>query len=232
MSSAETNLAKASIRSSIDGIVLARKVEPGQTVAASFQAPVLFTLAEDLSKMELEVDVDEADVGQVRDEQPATFTVDAYPDRKYPATIRRVGFGSQTKDGVVSYKTVLTVNNDDLSLRPGMTATAEITTVTRTGALLVPNAALRYSPPATATPAKQSSSIVSSLLPRPPESARKSAGAGKVESDAQRVWVLTEAGPEELPVTVGPSDGRFTEITAGNLKPGMKVITENVGGQS
>ncbi len=123
-------------------------MEPGQTVAASLQAPVLFTLAENLSQMELQVDVDEADVGQVREGQSATFTVDAYPARKYPARITRVRFGSQTKEGVVSYQTVLAVNNDDLSLRPGMTATAEITTAQRDNVLLVPNAALRFTPPA------------------------------------------------------------------------------------
>ena len=119
LSSAETSLAKASIRSPINGVVLARQVEPGQTVAASFQAPVLFTLAEDLSSMELEVDVDEADVGQVRAGQKAVFTVDAYPNRQFPATIVRVDFGSQVTDGVVSYATVLRVDNDDLRLRPG-----------------------------------------------------------------------------------------------------------------
>ncbi len=99
-----TNISKGTIRSPIDGIVLARKVEPGQTVAASLQAPVLFTIAEDLARMELQVDVDEADVGMVKPGQPATFTVDAWPGRKYPATLTKVGFGAQTKDGVVSYK--------------------------------------------------------------------------------------------------------------------------------
>ena len=140
--------------------MLTRKVEPGQTVAASFQAPVLFTLAEDLSKMELQVDVDEADVGQVREGQTATFTVDAYPGRRYPARITRVGYGSQTKDDVVSYTTMLASTNDDLSLRPGMTATAEITTAERENVLLVPNAALRFTPPATVEP-QGSRSLVS-----------------------------------------------------------------------
>ncbi len=112
--------------------MLARKVEPGQTVAASLQAPVLFTLAENLAQMELQVDVDEADVGQVHEGQSATFNVDAYAGRKYPASITRVGYGSQTKDGVVSYKTILKVSNDDLSLRPGMTAGHHVATSART----------------------------------------------------------------------------------------------------
>lgn len=126
----ETNLTKASVRSPIDGVVLARKIEPGQTVAASLQAPVLFTIAYTLSQMELDVDVDEADVGSVREGQEATFTVDAYPARVFTARVRRVDLGSQVKDGVVSYVAVLDVRNDDLALRPGMTATAEIVTAT------------------------------------------------------------------------------------------------------
>ena len=152
LQSDETNLGKASIRSPIDGIVLTRSVEPGQTVAATLQAPVLFTLAEDLSKMKLQVDVDEADVGQVRVGQEATFAVDAWPGRKYTGVISRVRYGSQTKDNVVSYPTVLAVKNDDLTLRPGMTGTADIVTVTRENALLVPNAALRFSPAVLAAP--------------------------------------------------------------------------------
>ncbi|MEW6367122.1 MAG: efflux RND transporter periplasmic adaptor subunit [Acidobacteriota bacterium] len=227
LSSAETNMAKASIRSPVDGIVLARQIEPGQTVAASFQAPVLFTLAEDLSQMELQVDVDEADVGQVREGQSATFTVDAYPNRTYPASITRVGYGSQTKDGVVSYKAVLTVNNDDLSLRPGMTATAEITTVRRSGVLLVPNASLRFTPPEEAAGrSKRSGSLVSNLLPRPPGAVSKPAND---KSGAQKVWVLRDGQPVAVPVTVGCTDGRLTEITGGELRPGMMTITESVG---
>ncbi len=228
LKSAETNLGKASIRSPIAGVVLARQVEPGQTVAASFQAPVLFTLAEDLSKMELQVDVDEADVGRVRDGQPATFTVDAYANRRYPARIERVSYGSQTKDNVVSYKTVLSVANDDLSLRPGMTATAEITAVKRTGVLLVPNAALRFTPPVTTTSAKPS--LVSSLLPRPPGPSR-TAGASNGRNGTPKVWVLRDGQPAAVAVRTGPSDGRLTEVDGDGLQAGMAVITESVGAQ-
>lgn len=221
-----TNLTKASIRSPIDGIVLARKVEPGQTVAASFQAPVLFTLAEDLAKMELHVDVDEADVGQVQIGQPATFSVDAWPGRKYQAVITRVGYGSQEKDGVISYLTVLDVKNDDLSLRPGMTGTAEITTVTRENALLVPNAALRFSPPETETaPKKQRGSVVGALMPRPPSAPKRVRSKG---GDAQpRVWVLENGTPKPIDVTTGATNGKLTEIVGGNLKDGTEVITES-----
>ncbi|AAZ97367.1 Secretion protein HlyD [Thiobacillus denitrificans ATCC 25259] len=225
LQSDETNLAKASIRSPIDGVVLARKVEPGQTVAASFQAPVLFTLAEDLARMELQVDVDEADVGQVEIGQKATFTVDAWPGRLYDAVITRVGYGSQVKEGVVSYLTVLEVDNDDLSLRPGMTGTAEITTLRRADVLLVPNAALRFTPPQ-AGPAEegQSRGVTGLLMPRLPRQTpkQKETPAGST----QRVWVLRDGRPAEIAVKVGATDGRVTEVTGGDLKPGMEVITE------
>jgi HlyD family secretion protein len=228
LQSDETNLGKASIRSPIDGVVLARQVDPGQTVAASFQAPVLFTLAEDLSKMELQVDVDEADVGQVRTGQKARFSVDAWPDRHYTAVITRVGFGSQVKDGVVSYLTVLEVDNSDLSLRPGMTGTAEIITLTRDNALLVPNAALRFTPASDAQPQKQASgNVMSFMMPRMPRQAPKA--APKASGGTPSVWVLREGKAVEIEVQTGASDGRQTEITGGTLEAGMEVITEALG---
>ncbi|HET8730398.1 MAG TPA: efflux RND transporter periplasmic adaptor subunit [Moraxellaceae bacterium] len=229
LQSDETNLYKASLRSPINGIVLARKVEPGQTVAASFQAPVLFTLAEDLARMELQVDVDEADVGQVKVGQQATFTVDAWPGRVFHAVITRVGYGSQTKEGVVSYLSVLKVDNDDLSLRPGMTGTAEITTLTRDKALLVPNAALRFTPPDVAAPGKKNrGSVLGTLMPRPSMGGNRQ--VRKKDGTGPRVWVLRDGVPVAVPVTTGASDGRVTEITGGDLKEGMAVITEAVSG--
>jgi HlyD family secretion protein len=230
LSSASTNLAKASIRSPINGVVLSRQIEPGQTVAASFQAPTLFTLAEDLGAMELEVDVDEADVGQVRDGQAATFTVDAYASRQYPARIRRVGYGSQTKDGVVFYKAVLSVDNADLTLRPGMTASASIVTIERPNVLLVPNAALRFAPAAAAATA-QGGGIVSSLLPRPPGMGQKPAAVAAPKEGAGQVWVLRNGKPEAVAVTVGHTDGHVTEISGPDLKAGMKVVVESTGAQ-
>lgn len=219
----QTNILKATIVAPIDGVVLSRKIEPGQTVAASFQAPVLFTLAEDLAQMELQVDVDEADVSQVRAGQPAMFTVDAWPGRRYQAAITRVGFGSQSKDGVVTYKTMLSVNNDDLSLRPGMTANAEITTAERSEALLVPNAALRYRPPAQA--GSGSRSVVGSLVPQMPRRERpqpNSRAPGKAT-----VWVLREGAPVPVEIGVGLSDGSRTEVVDGALQVGDAVITES-----
>lgn len=218
-----TNLAKSVIRSPINGTVLARKVEPGQTVAATLQAPVLFTLAEDLTKMELHVDVDEADVGQVLRGQSATFTVSAYPGRDFPSKVTDVRNAAKTVSGVVTYETVLTVDNADLALRPGMTGTANIT-VNRLGdVLLVPNTALRFTPPAPAVQEKRS--FVSRLLPIPP---RRAPEVGKAGTDRrhQRVWTLEEGKPVAIPVTVGASDGRMTEIVAGNVKPGLEVLTD------
>jgi HlyD family secretion protein len=230
LQSDETNLEKASIRSPINGVVLTREVDPGQTVAASFQAPVLFTLAEDLSKMELQVDVDEADVGQVKEGQKAMFTVDAWPGRQYQAVITRVGFGSQVKDGVVSYLTVLAVDNDDLSLRPGMTGTAEITTLTRENVLLVPNAALRFTPPAAdQTASKSGRSLIGALFPRPPRQERK---VQTVKNGTPHVWVLQDGQPTATEVRTGATNGRMTEIIDGSLKAGMQVITEALSGNS
>jgi HlyD family secretion protein len=176
--------------------------------------------------MELQVDVDEADVGQVKPGQSATFTVDAYPGRIYPARIDRVGFGSQVKEGVVSYLTVLTVDNADLTLRPGMTATAEIVTAQRQDALLVPNAALRFSPPSSSAAAKKQDggSFVGSLMPGPPRQVRKP--KPNPAGGARRVWVLRGGEPVAVPVTTGVSDGRFTEVLDGELAAGAEVITE------
>ena len=153
----EANLAKACICSPIDGIVLRRNVDPGQTVASSFQAPVLFSIAENLKQMQLQVDVDEADVGLVQLGQSAAFGVDAFPDRKFPAVIRDVRYAPETIQGVVTYKAVLNIDNSDLLLRPGMTATAEIKVKEVADALLVPNASLRFTP---AQPQAQSQSLL------------------------------------------------------------------------
>ncbi len=213
-----TNLEKSVIYSPIDGVVLARSVEPGQTVAASLQAPVLFTLAEDLTRMELQVDVDEADVGQVRQDQEAVFTVDAYPERRFPARIRQVRYGAATTNGVVTYKTILTVANEDLTLRPGMTAAAEITVETITDALLVPNAALRFTPPQPAPPG-QRRGFLERLMPRPPHSPARPAGRS-----GPQVWILQAGKPAAVTVTVGQSDGILTEVRDTDLPPGTAVI--------
>jgi HlyD family secretion protein len=218
-----TNLAKAVIRSPINGTVLARKVEPGQTVAATLQAPVLFTLAEDLAKMELHVDVDEADVGRVRVGQRATFAVDAYPGRDFPSKVAEVRNAAKTVSGVVTYETLLTADNADFALRPGMTGTASITVDRLDGVLLVPNAALRFTPPAPAVREKRS--LVSRLLPRVPRPAPKPAPAG-IDRRQQQLWTLQDGAPVAIPVTVGATDGRMTEVVAGAVQPGLEVLTD------
>ena len=198
----QTNLQKAQIKSSVNGVVLTREVEPGNTVVAAMSTPVLFTIAEDLRRMELQVQVDEADVALVRPGQPVTFTVSAWPGRQFPASIERVGLGSTTTDNVVTYKTILRVDNDDLALRPGMTATATITTAERENVLLVPNAALRYSPPNEST-----------------ESRADRADASPA------VWRLIDGdNPEAVDVEVGISNGRLTEVQSDDLTIDDRVI--------
>jgi HlyD family secretion protein len=227
LSTDQTNLSKASIRSPTDGVVLTRTVDPGNAVAASLQAVTLFTVAEDLSQLRLQVNVDEADVGSVKVGQKASFTVSAYPARKYPATITRVAYGSTTTDNVVTYVTYLEVDNTDLTLRPGMTASATITSTERRDVLLVPNTALRFTPSqasGSAGAASAGGGIMSSLMPRMPRSgARKTAGGS---GTSRQVWVLQDGAAKAVAVAPGISDGRMTEITAGELQAGMQVITD------
>ncbi|HEY7804586.1 MAG TPA: efflux RND transporter periplasmic adaptor subunit [Orrella sp.] len=198
----QTNLQKAQIKSPVNGVVLTREVEPGNTVVAAMSTPVLFTIAEDLRQMELRVSVDEADVATVSPGQAVSFTVSAWPGRQFPASIERVGLGSTITDNVVTYKTILRVDNDDLALRPGMTATATITTAERGNVLLVPNAALRY---------------------RPSDSADDSTDE-PLPSGQSRVWRLKGDQPEAVAVTVGISNGRLTEVLSGDLQVGDAVI--------
>jgi HlyD family secretion protein len=238
LSTDETNLRKASIRSPIDGVVLTRNVDPGNAVAASLQAVTLFTIAEDLTQLRLQVNVDEADVGAVQVGQAASFTVSAYPSRKYPASVTRVAYGSSTTENVVTYLTYLDVDNKDLSLRPGMTATATVTATERQNVLLVPNTALRFTPSQQAgrggAPAAQgggNTSIVGSLMPRMPQRAgggpRRAGAAGAPADGGQKqLWVLQDGKPVPLLVKAGITDGRNTEVSGEGLQEGLQVITE------
>jgi HlyD family secretion protein len=230
LSTDEINLSKSSIRAPSNGVVLTRNVDPGNAVAASLQAVTLFTIAEDLAQLRVVVYVDEADVGSVAIGQTASFTVSAYPSRKYPARITRVAFGSNITDNVVTYMTDLSVDNKDLSLRPGMTAVATIITTQRNNVLLVPNSALRFAPAdasnAAAKPAA-SGGIVASLTPRMPARARRSAGGNDATAaQVRQVWVLRDGAAAAVAVTPGVTDGRMTEITGGDLQAGMLVITD------
>jgi len=203
----QTALSKAVIVSPIDGIVLSRLVEPGQTVAATFQTPLLFTLAEDLSQMQLKVDVDEADIGHVREAQAATFTVDAYPNKRFDAQVASVRFAPKTVQGVVTFEAVLDFDNTALLLRPGMTATADIVTKTLTDVPRIPNAALRFKSPDLTDAA-------------PPSD----------DPSARTVWVLGAGSPTPTAtlVHIGDSDGHNTELTGSALPPGTLVVIDVV----
>ncbi len=209
LNAAKTALDKAAILAPIDGIVLNRYVEPGQTVAATFQTPVLFTLAEDLRQMQLQADIDEADVGRVRAGQAATFTVDAYPGQPFAAQVSAVRFSPKTVDGVVTYEAVLAFDNQALLLRPGMTATAEIVTETVHGVLTVANAALRF-------------------RPRPELAATAPAIAGP--PNARTLWVLDDemAPPRAVAVLIGATDDAHTELREAALGEGARAVTDHI----
>ena len=228
LSSAQTNRDRAVIRSPVSGVVLARQVEPGQTVAASFNTPTLFVLAEDLSVMQLRVSIDEADVGQVEPGQEATFTVDAYPGRRFPATVERVDLASnnialtqqQQQQGqqVVSYEARLIVRNEDGLLRPGMTATATIATESTGVAMLVPNGAIRFDP----GEEEEGGGIFGPQEFGLDQEDNASIGVGS----RQTVHVVEEDGSlRAIEVVTGRSDGRQTVVTSEELEPGMQVVT-------
>ncbi len=230
-----TTRTRAVIRAPVNGVVLARRVEPGQTVVASFNTVTLFVIAEDLSAMQLRVSIDEADVGQVKSGQQASFTVDAYPGRRFPATLQRVDLASsntvqsQAASGgaaaaaaggsVVSYEARLAVQNPDGVLRPGMTATATIATQNTGTALLVPNAALRFRPEAEE---ESGGGVFSPQIGLEDQQQQASIGEGS----RQQVQVLQADGSlRAIEVVTGRSDGRRTVVRSKALKPGMKVVT-------
>lgn len=235
---------RAVLRSPIDGVVLKRSLEPGQTVAASFNSPELFVIAENLEHMKLRVAVAEADIGRVAAEQKASFTVDAWPDRSYSAKVTRVSFGSAITDNVVTYETELEVANPDLSLRPGMTATADIHVAEGHDVLLVPVSALRFDPHAASeaprgggppgAPGAEKKSFVQSLIPSPSRrgsgggsrggAADDEGGAAIPKSGRSQIWILRDGQPVAVPVKLGISDGRLTEVTGEGLSEGAPVI--------
>ncbi|MDJ0631126.1 MAG: efflux RND transporter periplasmic adaptor subunit [Rhodobacter sp.] len=214
------DLERACICSPIKGVVLDRSVDPGQIVAASLSAPVLFTVAEDLAQMELQVNIDEADIGRIAVGNRATFTVDAYDLRRFPAEISEVRFAPETIDGVVTYKAILTIDNSAMLLRPGMTATADITVAEISDALIVPNAALRFAPPREADPdvEDERSGLLGMLIPSRPDEA--------ATGDDKTLWVLKDGVAQEIAVRAGDSDGRVTELLGGALTEGDFVIID------
>ena len=235
LSSSQTSLTKTVIRSPVSGVVLARQIEPGQTVAASFSTPTLFVIAQDLAQMKLPVAIDEADVGDVVNGQRASFTVDAFPGETFPATISRVELGSNqtvasasasstnsaTASQVVSYNANLTVANAALRLRPGMTATALIITRAHDNVLQVPNAALRFAPAST----NKAGGITSALTMQRVRGSSGDKTGQKARGARQTVYVLDKGTPRAVSIQTGVSDGSMTEVTGGALTAGMMVIT-------
>lgn len=223
----KTELSKAVIYSPIDGIVLTKHVEEGQTIAATFQTPILFTLAEDLKKMELHVDVDEADIGQVRVGQNATFTVDAYPERIFSARVTEVRFAPKIVEGVVTYETILSVNNPDLALRPGMTATAKIAVKHISNALLVPNKALRFVPPIAKKKEKEAKKgLISMIIPHPPKRLSTEKKPVLFRGRERQIWILKNGKATPVSIIIGPTDGIMTQVISKDLQPGTKVIID------
>jgi HlyD family secretion protein len=220
----ETNVSKAVIKSPVNGTVLARNVEPGQTIAASFSVTTMFQIAEDLKKMKLEVNIDEADVGQVKEGQRVLFTVDAYPGRQFPGAITQLRYNSTTSNNVVTYLAVISVDNSELLLRPGMTATASITVLALKSALLVPNHALRFTP--TAAP-EAGGGFFSKLAPVPDSGTQKESDAPAALNNP-RVWIVRNGSPSPIPLVLGATDGKFTQVKSGNVTPGMELIIETL----
>jgi HlyD family secretion protein len=220
---ARADLDKAVIRSPIQGMVLNRKAEAGQIVGPGLNDPVLFVLAEDLARMELLANVDEADIGQVEVGQAAVFTVDAFDGLSFDATITQVRYASEVTDDVVTYKAVLAVENPDLRLRPGMTATATITVAEEQGALLVPNAALRWAPPRASGGQAGAAGLAGLILP----SAASRMGSAAVGT-GRSIWVLRDGAPVEVAVEIGANDGRMSVVTGEGLAEGDAVITDQI----
>ncbi len=217
LTEAEVNLGYTDIVSPVDGIVVSRDVQVGQTVAASFQTPTLFVIAEDLSKMQVNAYVSEADIGRVREGQSATFTVDAYPGRPFPAVVRQVRNAPQSVENVVTYDVVLDVDNSELLLKPGMTANVDIVTASTDDVLKVPTAALRFRPRALDDTAASGAAVAGAR----PSDSRASATAGRRGT----LYVLSRGEPKPVEVEIGLSDDAMTAVSSPELAPGDQVIT-------
>jgi HlyD family secretion protein len=211
----QTNLNYTKIVSPVDGVVVSRNVDVGQTVAASFQTPTLFTIAQDLTKMQIDTNVDEADIGRIKVGQKVDFSVDAYPNTTLVGDVEQVRIAPITVQNVVTYDVVIKVDNTDLKLKPGMTANVSIIVAKKAGVLRIPNAALRFKPPE-----KDSKRPAA-----PPEKESKRAAAGP---KGYNVWIMADGKPKQIPVTIGISDGIFTEVASGELREGQEIIVESL----
>lgn len=223
----EASLEKARIFSPIDGVVLKRNIELGQTVAATFETPVLFVIAEDLRRMELHIGVDEADVGRVAAGQKAMFSVDAYPDRQFPTTVAQVRYASSNNNGVISYETILTVANDDLALRPGMTASVEIVVQEENDLLLVPSSAFFYVPKFEISKG-DGLDMPSEISGVPGIVALNYSDTQGIPQKENSVWVLEGENIRSVDLETGEDDGNFTEVKGGSIKLGDLVVVDHV----
>ncbi|RDU72936.1 efflux RND transporter periplasmic adaptor subunit [Helicobacter aurati] len=224
------DLQNSIIKSPIDGIVLERSISLGQTVAASFQAPTLFKLAENLKEMNLIVNISESDIGKVKAGQEATFTVDAYPNQEFTAKVDKVNFASTTTDNITSYETTIYVDNENLLLKPGMNATASIKVASADNALLIPVAALFYNPEQnkTKTEKKISNPLAASGPPQRPKRERAPGNSNKQNHSQGVVWVLKENNTiQAVEVEIGISDSKMVEIISNNINTETKIVTES-----
>ncbi|MBM4146747.1 MAG: efflux RND transporter periplasmic adaptor subunit [Nitrospira sp.] len=198
----ETNLRYTKILSPVDGVVISRNVDVGQTVAASFQTPTLFTIAQDLTKMQIDTNVDEADIGKITVGQEVEFTVDAYPDHVFKGKVWQVRNAPITVQNVVTYDVVIKVDNPELKLKPGMTANVSIIISTKKDVLKIPNASLRFKP--------------------------SEKGMVTSEKKGPGVWILAMDKPKRIPVSLGISDGNYAELVSGEIKEGQELIVESL----
>jgi HlyD family secretion protein len=231
---ARTNLTYATIVSPVDGVVLSRSVDVGQTVASSLQAPVLFTIAEDLRKMEVHTSVAEGDVGRLASGMDATFTVDAFPGERFKGKVGQIRNAAQTVQNVVTYDAVIEVDNDDLRLRPGMTATVTIVHAERADVLAVANAGLRFKPPAEAL-SSSAATLASAPAPAPAGSGGGNGGGrgrrghpGEDDGASRTLYVLRAGSPEPVSIKTGLSDGTVTEVVSGDLHEGDEVVVDAI----
>jgi HlyD family secretion protein len=208
LNQAQVNLSHTIIRAPIDGVVISRNVDVGQTVASSLQAPTLFVIARNLTEMRVNASIDESDIGEINPNQPVTFRVDAYPNETFTGTVSQVRLQPVVQQNVVSYVTVIDVPNRDLKLKPGMTAAVTIETARADDVLMVPNAALRFRPADGTT-----------------ERSARPAGGGSKDEGREAVWVLAQGQPSRVPVKAGITDGRDTAILDGDLTPGTLLVT-------
>lgn len=244
---ARVNLSYTDIFSPIDGTVISRSVDVGQTVAASLQAPVLFTIAEDLKRMQVHTNVAEGDVGRLQEGMHARFTVDAFPGQSFHGKVGSIRNAPQTVQNVVTYDAVIDVDNADLKLRPGMTATVTVAYAEREEAVAIPNAAFRFKPPpeiasivaapdsaALAPSARPSASIAAADAPPGGPPSRRNRSQRTPDGNEKRtVYVMRGTNPEPIVVTVGLSDGTVSELVSGDVKPGDQVVTDvTIGGKA